>query len=539
MERYIVFAILCLTASFISNADTVVSGSVSGTWDLAGSPYIVTGVVTIDTGDILTIEPGVVVKFNDPGFGYRIVVNGTLIADGTPANKIQFTSNAGTHAAGDWEGIIISSNESSLIDNCIIEYSGNGISIFSYQNSTTITSSYFLSCGVGIYEEGGGVKSINGCTFNGNVIGVILWYSDMEVTNNIFDSNTNAAISIVESYPVFSGNTATNNGRNGIVIDRPNVDTGGTWKAELPFIVEGYEINVNPGVTLTIGEGSTFKFLYGGIKGDGAVIVSGTAENPVIFTSLYDDIICDSNNDGSATTPSWGDYFACLRTDSVSVEYAEFRYGELGIYIQNGTLSVSNSIFRDCGVDANNSTGIVSGNIFDLCGLYASNSSTLKVTGCIFRFNYSGVHIDDTSIADLGNLNDADLTNDGDNTFICNTVHIRDDNPSALMAENNYIGNDPPNASKIIGNVDYDPWLSGPSVEPVQHLMSSVSTNDVVLDWSDQGTPTCGYIVYRGTSPDRALMTNQSGIIFGSGWTDLNVGDDGIDYYYDLRVEGD
>ncbi len=43
-------------------ASTNVSGNQWGTWDLAGSPYILNGDVTVEQGMTLTIEVGVEVK---------------------------------------------------------------------------------------------------------------------------------------------------------------------------------------------------------------------------------------------------------------------------------------------------------------------------------------------------------------------------------------------------------------------------------------------------------------------------------------------
>jgi hypothetical protein len=68
-------SLLVLLSSFTvgpSSADTTVGGSISTdtTWTLSGSPYIVTSAVTVmgTDGDdgitTLTIQPGVIVKFN-------------------------------------------------------------------------------------------------------------------------------------------------------------------------------------------------------------------------------------------------------------------------------------------------------------------------------------------------------------------------------------------------------------------------------------------------------------------------------------------
>jgi len=68
---------------------TDVCGPISSdtTWTLSGSPYIVTCSVLVQEGVILTIEPGVEVRFS-PGLALR--VDGCLIARGTEENPIMY-----------------------------------------------------------------------------------------------------------------------------------------------------------------------------------------------------------------------------------------------------------------------------------------------------------------------------------------------------------------------------------------------------------------------------------------------------------------
>jgi hypothetical protein len=102
------------------SAQTNVSGFISSntTWNLAGSPYIVVGNTLVTTGVTLTIDPGVVVKFDA---SRAIQIDGTLIALGTASNRITFTSNVLVPAAGDWGRIQFS-------DSCInASYNANGI----------------------------------------------------------------------------------------------------------------------------------------------------------------------------------------------------------------------------------------------------------------------------------------------------------------------------------------------------------------------------------------------------------------------------
>src|SRR6476646_7297112 len=106
---------------------TNVSGPITAntTWTTTGSPYTVTGTVTVNTTKTLTIQAGVTVKFNT---GTSLVVNGILSAVGTSTKKIIFTSSAATPAPGNWAHIDLNSNDAtaSQLTWATVSYGGSG-----------------------------------------------------------------------------------------------------------------------------------------------------------------------------------------------------------------------------------------------------------------------------------------------------------------------------------------------------------------------------------------------------------------------------
>jgi predicted outer membrane repeat protein len=117
MKYFVYF--LFLSASFIHSQTTIPAGNISGSWSSSGSPYNITGDVTIPDGERLTVEPGVVINFTN---SYKFIVSGRITALGTSANPIIFTC---PDTATGWKGIRFPStpaaNDSSIFEYCTIE----------------------------------------------------------------------------------------------------------------------------------------------------------------------------------------------------------------------------------------------------------------------------------------------------------------------------------------------------------------------------------------------------------------------------------
>jgi len=115
---------LCLFCGLYAQT-TITGPNVSGVWTTAGSPYIVQNEISITANDILTIQPGVVVKFEP---ATRLEVFGQLIASGSSTQLIRFESSDTTNwfnentTDGGWNGIHIHPYGGSIPDQTILSY---------------------------------------------------------------------------------------------------------------------------------------------------------------------------------------------------------------------------------------------------------------------------------------------------------------------------------------------------------------------------------------------------------------------------------
>ena len=109
--KHFLSALLFVLAGQISKGQTYVGATISGntTWSLTGSPYIISANTKVNSNCTLTIDPGVVVKFDPTGC---LEVTGVLKAIGNSSNKIVFTSTKNSPAPGDW-GYSLFNNQSS------------------------------------------------------------------------------------------------------------------------------------------------------------------------------------------------------------------------------------------------------------------------------------------------------------------------------------------------------------------------------------------------------------------------------------------
>lgn len=169
---FLALLIFPLSISTLS-AQTFVTGGIysSTTWTLAGSPYILSDTVVVFSNVKVTIQPGVVVKFNNNAL---MEVWGSLSAIGTSADSIIFTSNSATPYAGIYNGITTTYNSDTLsFRYCRFSYANTSFmnNQESY-NDPIISHCLFNSDLTGVDVSMGYTQSFDTCTFMYDSVGI-------------------------------------------------------------------------------------------------------------------------------------------------------------------------------------------------------------------------------------------------------------------------------------------------------------------------------------------------------------------------------
>jgi hypothetical protein len=153
------------------HAQTNVSGGIysNTTWTLANSPYIVVDTVVVFPGVKLTIDPGVEVRFEA---NKQIEIRqSTLVAAGTAADSITFTSNAASPGAGAYSGIYLHNSDSVSLAYCNFRYAYRAL-LGNTDFSFTVRHSNFTFNTYGIYFYLGAFASFDTCRFQYNTTAI-------------------------------------------------------------------------------------------------------------------------------------------------------------------------------------------------------------------------------------------------------------------------------------------------------------------------------------------------------------------------------
>jgi len=196
---------------------------------------------------------------------------------------------------------------------------------------------------------------------------------------------------------------------------------------------------------------------------DGELVVQGTSNNPVIFTSFKDDTGGDTNDDGQASSPAPGNWQGIVvgPNGKLTLENAEIRYAVNGIITsgQNTSIIIDKSKILNCqqygiwiahqGCQFESKTSLIAKN--GSGGVYLSSDSFLRpkrltrctivdntgpgiyFTGCkldinssIVAFNRNGVTCGSSATSELG-IQYSNLYNPGWSNVSGITYNLNDD----------------------------------------------------------------------------------------------------------------
>lgn len=162
--------LLLTVLSFAVKAQTSVSGGIftNTTWTPAGSPYIVTDTLVVFPGVTLSIQPGVVVKFDD--HMQLEMRQSSLIALGTATDPITFTGNTSS-TPGSWSNVILNGGTAgSRFNYCKFSFAATGLLDNRDTGADTLVlkNSDFSYNSTGLGILGGMYAKIDSCNFDHN-----------------------------------------------------------------------------------------------------------------------------------------------------------------------------------------------------------------------------------------------------------------------------------------------------------------------------------------------------------------------------------
>ena len=529
MRKWILPILLSLFLPSFTFADTTVSGAISTdtTWSpLLGGVYIIDSSFSILSGVTLTIEPGTIIKAKTTAMGGPSI-EGTLLAQGTSALPIYFTSFWDDSAGGDtdgggpsvstpgeWQGLYFKEGSLGELDHVVVRYSGYGgygygdfVGIendggtLDIKNSNIHDNYRIISdgaggvapAGTGIYNKRG-TFSISDSIIDHQATGIYIISGTSTIARNIirnhfgtgFGANGEGPLTLVDN--IFSGNR----GAGSLDIAKPFVHSGNTSSdltnrgfvmtgiardgmvlesMDLPILVLG-SITVEAGKTMTIAPGTILKFggwpWFGSMDIRGTLIAHGTTKDKIYLTSIYDDSVGgDTNGDGDATTPAPRNWNA--------------------VYLENGSVTdFDNVVLRYSGYNFNGEY---------LPGVAAAiyhRGAEFSVSNSIFEHNWVTAIYQDagTTVIDHSEFRDQPYgvwSRGGNVTISQSSIHdntavaIYNESGQTIDARNNWWG-DPSGpydtstttptgtGDRVSWNVLYDPWLtSDPLLAPTRN----------------------------------------------------------------------
>ena len=425
-----------------------------GTLTAESSPYLVTETISFTSGTH-NIEPGVVIQFM-PNTGLNIGA-ARVNFNGTEASPILLTAYEG--GSGSWNGVYYqdasdNSGITSVMEYTTIEKAGNGdnhanLRLYATNQPTINHCSFNLSSNDGIFFENNSSPQCTSCTMGNNNNGINLSNSAPTFTNCTMTGNTFAGINFATTNfnATFTGVTCSDNlyglyscspnrsftfdesaiafADNGsdIAVAGGQISSNQTWN----YYANGYallgdvsvyqsggapKLTIVPGNTIKVQAGCYFYVGYNSNYG-GMLYAVGTAEDPIIFTSLNGENGgwnglrfrdgSDYNSSSSlrycvvekATTNLY-----CTNTNQPSVMWCTFQnstnhnvvlYNQANISIEGCTMK---NAPRGLCVESNSNPTVISTvfeNLSDACVRHYSTDNTVTYSNCTMKDSRIGI----------------------------------------------------------------------------------------------------------------------------------------------------